>query len=133
MTGAHVTVPVGGCASCPVLLARTALGVQSEPSATPWFVPLTLFHTSSTRSTQTTSRPPLLLNSPNIRAAPCAQPRRISAISLCRRVAHESLNVHGSDVAYKIRFASTMTGGGSCLSSRVFGCGGTVELGSGGP
>ena len=41
----------------------------------------------------------------------CTQPRRISAMSLCRRVAHETLNVHGSDVAYKIRFNSTMTGG----------------------
>ncbi|GAX84032.1 hypothetical protein CEUSTIGMA_g11456.t1 [Chlamydomonas eustigma] len=41
----------------------------------------------------------------------CTQPRRISAMSLCRRVAHESLNVHGNEIAYKIRFTSTMTGG----------------------
>ena len=34
----------------------------------------------------------------------CTQPRRIAAISLAKRVALESLNQHGSKVAYKIRF-----------------------------
>jgi hypothetical protein len=29
-------------------------------------------------------------------------------------VAHETLNVHGSDIAYKIRFTSTMTGELEC-------------------
>ncbi|GFH31803.1 uncharacterized protein HaLaN_30916, partial [Haematococcus lacustris] len=41
----------------------------------------------------------------------CTQPRRISAISLARRVSYETLNVHGDEIAYKIRFASTMSGG----------------------
>ena len=40
----------------------------------------------------------------------CTQPRRILAISLARRVQFETLNVHGDEIAYKIRFASTMTG-----------------------
>jgi len=37
----------------------------------------------------------------------CTQPRRISAIALARRVSHETLNEHGSEVAFKIRFDST--------------------------
>lgn len=39
----------------------------------------------------------------------CTQPRRISAIALCRRVAFETLREHGSEVAYRIRFESTHT------------------------
>ena len=37
----------------------------------------------------------------------CTQPRRISTMSLCTRVATETLNEHGSQVAYQIRFEST--------------------------
>ena len=36
----------------------------------------------------------------------CTQPRRISTMSLCARVATETLNEHGSQVAYQIRFDS---------------------------
>ena len=39
----------------------------------------------------------------------CTQPRRISTISLCRRVASETLNEFGSQVAYQIRFDSNRT------------------------
>ena len=39
----------------------------------------------------------------------CTQPRRISAVSLCRRVAHETLNEFGSKVAYQIRHDSSVT------------------------
>jgi len=35
------------------------------------------------------------------------QPRRISAIALCRRVAYETLNEHGDEVAYQVRFDSS--------------------------
>ena len=51
------------------------------------------------------------------------QPRRISAVSLARRVAHETLNVHGDGIGYKIRFSSTMSGGGGTR-------GGGVDVGS---
>lgn len=34
----------------------------------------------------------------------CTQPRRIACTSLARRVAHETLNAYGSEVAYQIRF-----------------------------
>ncbi|KAF2348531.1 Helicase-associated domain [Trinorchestia longiramus] len=34
----------------------------------------------------------------------CTQPRRIACISLCKRVAHETLNEHGSHVGFQIRF-----------------------------
>ncbi|CAL8468067.1 g7606 [Coccomyxa elongata] len=37
----------------------------------------------------------------------CTQPRRISAIALCRRVAFETLHEHRDDIAYKVRFDST--------------------------
>ena len=39
----------------------------------------------------------------------CTQPRRISTMSLCARVATETLNEHGSQVAYQIRFESNRT------------------------
>uniref|UniRef100_H2ZFU9 Uncharacterized protein n=1 Tax=Ciona savignyi TaxID=51511 RepID=H2ZFU9_CIOSA len=39
----------------------------------------------------------------------CTQPRRIAAISLASRVAFETLNQYGSQVAYKIRFEGTKT------------------------
>ena len=39
----------------------------------------------------------------------CTQPRRIAAMSLCRRVAFETNNEYGSQVAYQIRFESTKT------------------------
>ena len=38
------------------------------------------------------------------------QPRRISAIALARRVSRETLNEHGAEIAYKIRFDSTSEG-----------------------
>ncbi|XP_006815471.1 putative ATP-dependent RNA helicase DHX34 [Saccoglossus kowalevskii] len=37
----------------------------------------------------------------------CTQPRRIACISLAKRVAHETLNEYGSEVAYQIRFETT--------------------------
>lgn len=37
----------------------------------------------------------------------CTQPRRISAIALARRVSFETLNEHGAEVAFKIRFDSS--------------------------
>lgn len=37
----------------------------------------------------------------------CTQPRRIAAVSLCRRVAHETLNEYGDSVGYQIRFAAS--------------------------
>ena len=39
----------------------------------------------------------------------CTQPRRIAAISLCRRVAQELLTARNGEVAYQIRFDSTRT------------------------
>jgi hypothetical protein len=39
----------------------------------------------------------------------CTQPRRLSAMALCRRVAFETMNAYGSQVAYSIRFDSTRT------------------------
>ncbi|XP_062861355.1 probable ATP-dependent RNA helicase DHX34 [Trichomycterus rosablanca] len=39
----------------------------------------------------------------------CTQPRRIACISLAKRVSHESLNQHGSEVGYQIRFESSRT------------------------
>lgn len=38
----------------------------------------------------------------------CTQPRRISAVSLARRVAHETLNAYGDGVGYQVRFSSTV-------------------------
>ena len=37
------------------------------------------------------------------------QPRRISSISLAKRVGYETLNLYGSEVAYKIRFDGNVT------------------------
>eukprot|EP01041_Mallomonas_annulata_P000663 gene663-1281_t len=37
----------------------------------------------------------------------CTQPRRISCMSLCRRVSYETLNEYGDDIAYQIRFDSS--------------------------
>ncbi|EPB67492.1 helicase protein [Ancylostoma ceylanicum] len=37
----------------------------------------------------------------------CTQPRRIACTALARRVAHETLNAYGSEVAYQIRFETT--------------------------
>ncbi|GAU98245.1 LOW QUALITY PROTEIN: hypothetical protein RvY_09419-2 [Ramazzottius varieornatus] len=39
----------------------------------------------------------------------CTQPRRIACISLSKRVAFETLNEYGSQVAYQIRFEKTTT------------------------
>ncbi|XP_055333449.1 probable ATP-dependent RNA helicase DHX34 [Paramacrobiotus metropolitanus] len=39
----------------------------------------------------------------------CTQPRRIACISLSKRVAFETLNEYGSQVAYQIRFEKTKT------------------------
>lgn len=39
----------------------------------------------------------------------CTQPRRIACISLCKRVAYETLNEHGSEVGYQIRFDKSKT------------------------
>lgn len=39
----------------------------------------------------------------------CTQPRRIACISLSKRVAFETLNEYGSEVAYQIRFEKTKT------------------------
>ena len=39
----------------------------------------------------------------------CTQPRRIACISLCKRVAFETLNEFGSDVGYQIRFEKSKT------------------------
>ena len=39
----------------------------------------------------------------------CTQPRRIACISLSKRVAYETLNEYGSEVAYQIRFEKTRT------------------------
>ena len=45
----------------------------------------------------------------------CTQPRRISAVALARRVAYETLNEHGSEIAYKIRFDTTREAGTKVL------------------
>ncbi|XP_018025029.1 probable ATP-dependent RNA helicase DHX34 [Hyalella azteca] len=34
----------------------------------------------------------------------CTQPRRIACIALCKRVSHETLNEHGAQVGFQIRF-----------------------------
>ncbi|XP_033607605.1 probable ATP-dependent RNA helicase DHX34 isoform X2 [Cryptotermes secundus] len=39
----------------------------------------------------------------------CTQPRRIACISLCKRVAFETLNEYGSEVGYQIRFEKSKT------------------------
>ena len=39
----------------------------------------------------------------------CTQPRRIACMSLCNRVAYETLNEHGSAVAYQVRFEKSRT------------------------
>lgn len=39
----------------------------------------------------------------------CTQPRRIACISLCKRVAYETLNEYGSEVGYQIRFEKSKT------------------------
>ncbi len=53
--------------------------------------------------------PQFLLNAGFNKIA-CTQPRRLSAMALCRRVAFETMNAYGSQVAYQIRFDSTRTG-----------------------
>ncbi|KAH7710015.1 SMGL-2 protein [Aphelenchoides avenae] len=40
----------------------------------------------------------------------CTQPRRIACVALSRRVAYETLNEYGSEVAYQTRFEKTKTG-----------------------
>lgn len=39
----------------------------------------------------------------------CTQPRRIACISLCKRVAFETLNEYGTEVGYQIRFEKSKT------------------------
>lgn len=39
----------------------------------------------------------------------CTQPRRISCISLCRRVSQETLNQYGNSIGYHIRFDGYIT------------------------
>ena len=39
----------------------------------------------------------------------CTQPRRIACISLAKRVAYETLNEYGSQVAYQVRFEKSKT------------------------
>ena len=39
----------------------------------------------------------------------CTQPRRIACISLCKRVAYETLNEYGSEIGYQIRFDKSKT------------------------
>ena len=56
---------------------------------------------------KSTQVPQFLLN--GFQRIVCTQPRRISAIALARRVSHETLQVHGSDIAYKVRFSGSMT------------------------
>ncbi|BDA42246.1 probable ATP-dependent RNA helicase DHX34 [Coccomyxa sp. Obi] len=55
---------------------------------------------------KSTQLPQFLLKSGYSHVA-CTQPRRISAIALCRRVAFETLHEHRDDIAYKVRFDST--------------------------
>ncbi|CAM9497979.1 unnamed protein product, partial [Discosporangium mesarthrocarpum] len=49
---------------------------------------------------KSTQVPQFLLRAGYRRVA-CTQPRRLSAMGLCRRVAYETLNEHGSEVAYQ--------------------------------
>lgn len=49
------------------------------------------------------------LLSGGMRKIGCTQPRRIAAMSLCKRVAFETLNEYGSRIAYQIRFESSKT------------------------
>lgn len=37
------------------------------------------------------------------------QPRRIACFSLAKRVGYESMNIYGSEIAYKVRFDGTAT------------------------
>lgn len=39
----------------------------------------------------------------------CTQPRRLACISLCKRVAFETLNEYGSSIGYQIRFDRSKT------------------------
>ena len=57
---------------------------------------------------KSTQVPQFLLNAGFSKIA-CTQPRRLSAMALCRRVAFETMNAYGSQVAYQIRFDSTRT------------------------
>jgi HrpA-like RNA helicase len=57
---------------------------------------------------KSTQVPQFLLHAGFSRIA-CTQPRRLSAMALCRRVAFETMNAYGSQVAYQIRFDSTRT------------------------
>lgn len=52
---------------------------------------------------------PQYLLQAGFRRIACTQPRRISAMSLCRRVAYETFNEHGSEIAYQIRLRTTRT------------------------
>eukprot|EP00002_Diphylleia_rotans_P039568 TRINITY_DN9202_c0_g1_i1.p1 TRINITY_DN9202_c0_g1~~TRINITY_DN9202_c0_g1_i1.p1 ORF type:complete len:990 (-),score=168.40 TRINITY_DN9202_c0_g1_i1:108-3077(-) len=52
---------------------------------------------------------PQILMKAGFRRMACTQPRRIATMSLCRRVAVESLNAYGSQVAYQIRFDTTQS------------------------
>jgi HrpA-like RNA helicase len=46
---------------------------------------------------------PQLLMSAGFKRIAVTQPRRIATVSLCRRVAFETLNEYGDEIAYKIR------------------------------
>uniref|UniRef100_A0A0G4FZL2 RNA helicase n=1 Tax=Chromera velia CCMP2878 TaxID=1169474 RepID=A0A0G4FZL2_9ALVE len=58
---------------------------------------------------KSTQVPQFLLRSGRYNSICCTQPRRLAAISLCRRVSHELLGSHGSAVGYQIRFDSSRT------------------------
>ena len=49
----------------------------------------------------------------------CTQPRRISTMSLCARVAAETLNEHGSQVSYVCVCVLGVGVGRACCSARA--------------
>ena len=57
---------------------------------------------------KSTQVPQFLLSSGFTNIA-CTQPRRIACISLCKRVAYETLNEYGSKVGFQIRFEKSKT------------------------
>jgi hypothetical protein len=62
----------------------------------------------STGCGKSTQVPQYLMQS-GYRNVVCTQPRRIAAVSLCRRVSRETLNEYGDSVGYHIRFTAART------------------------
>lgn len=69
---------------------------------------------ADTGAGKSTQVPQFLLES-GFKNIACTQPRRIACVSLAKRVSYETMNIYGSEIAFKIRFEGNVTKRTKCL------------------